>query len=590
MLQPGLENIRTGLDQARTLGEEQFARVLEDERTRDVVVGLITQGGERGIRDGLALIQGEGLQPLRAAIKDDTRTVEAIAGFIGRGDEESIRTGLELIEPFDTNWQRVVKDQPKAKTAIIDLYVDRMYQNILPEERKFDYAHAGRELAALEALYPDSADVFRIRNELKAHKEAELGKLNILYTQLLDAGKLIVDESEGDVGDIIALVEGIDPTHPMLKDPNLPVRYREQVNAAVSANDYQRADLILQAGAVHAPDDVELANLSHDVAAELRRQADEKLASEIQQRLQAQRQSFTNLDDFAGARTDLIKLAELSPSNALLAEITDVLEGSFRTEFAATLAPDRFTAGEALLLRFAPLMRVGFVTEQRVTLSVAEAAAGFEPRIDAAARQAIVALEQQIADLLAEPDLSISWEIRLRAPFKELVARQAGGDSELSALRERIGRWYLENAAESRAKNHFPHAFALIERGRVFNPSSAKFDAESQRTADAREALRKQQEEERRLARIANLKRTLLAKAEANQPKDAKALLADLAKELPADDAFLADQGPAAIGGAYLRLAETMAQRDDLDAAVSFARSGLEVAPQLAPLKGNYIE
>ena len=309
LLQPGLENIRTGLDQARTLGEEQFARVLEDERTRDVVVGLITQGGERGIRDGLALIQGEGLQPLRAAIKDDTRTVEVIAGFIGRGDEESIRTGLELIEPFDTNWQRVVKDQPKAKTAIIDLYVDRMYQNILPEERKFDYAHAGRELAALEALYPDSADVFRIRNELKAHKEAELGKLNILYTQLLDAGKLIVDESEDDVGDIIALVEGIDPTHPMLKDPNLPVRYREQVNAAVSANDYQRADLILQAGAVHAPDDVELANLSHDVAAELRRQADEKLASEIQQRLQAQRQSFTNLDDFAGARTDLIKLA-----------------------------------------------------------------------------------------------------------------------------------------------------------------------------------------------------------------------------------------------------------------------------------------
>ena len=163
------------------------SRILADGRVSERVIDIISQGDEPSIREGLELIREPGLEALKESIKNDARAAERIGAFIARGDEQSIRTGLKLIEPFDPNWQRVVKDQQLVKDAIISFYTDLMYKTVNPQAGKYGYAEAEKRLAVLEEIYPDSAEVFQVRSELKSHKNTEISRLNDRFNELLKA-------------------------------------------------------------------------------------------------------------------------------------------------------------------------------------------------------------------------------------------------------------------------------------------------------------------------------------------------------------------------------------------------------------------
>ena len=237
---------------------------------------------------------------------------------------------------------------------------------------------------------------------------------------------------------------------------------------------------------------------------------------------------------------------------------------------------------EALLLEFSPLLDVAFLRATRERLTAAETAAGYRHRPSADEQQAIEARDERVNELLASADFSVDWEADLRAPYHQLIASSPAPAAE--AMMTRVAELYLERAQATRAENRFAEATELVERGLVLHPGFAAFATERETIAEAAETLRRQLAEERRLARIADLKANLLAKASVDEPKEAKAVLGELAGELPSDDPFISSEGPAAIGGAYLRLAERVAERGDYDAARTLARAGLEVTQELEPL------
>ena len=150
------------------------------------------------------------------------------------------------------------------------------------------------------------------------------------------------------------------------------------------------------------------------------------------------------------------------------------------------------------------------------------------------------------------------------------------GDEGLEVLRKRIADEYLGRARALRGENRFAQAAALVERGMDLYPGLPAFSEETVAIAAA-EALARKQAEERRQARIATLKRTLLSNAKNDQPQEAKTILGELKSELPPDDPFIATEGPTAIGDGYLRLANRMAERSDFDSATALASGGLEV-------------
>ncbi len=157
-------------------------------------------------------------------------------------------------------------------------------------------------------------------------------------------------------------------------------------------------------------------------------------------------------------------------------------------------------------------------------------------------------------------------------------------DRAREPVRRETAGLYVERAGAAREAGRFDEALAFVNKGRVFYPELPDFAREEQAVADAQEALRLKLEEERRLARIEAQKADLVSKAEANQPKEAKAILETLRGALPADDEFLVKTGPLAVAEAYLRLAQAQAEQQKFGVALDLARLGQELAPDLAAL------
>ncbi|MDH3413941.1 MAG: serine/threonine protein kinase, partial [Gammaproteobacteria bacterium] len=77
--QPGIANLRRGLDQAKALGDpDQLSLILNDQRTRDAIVAYAAEGGEARVTEWLA-----------------------------------------LIAPFDLEWQRDIKEVEQVKSAVM---------------------------------------------------------------------------------------------------------------------------------------------------------------------------------------------------------------------------------------------------------------------------------------------------------------------------------------------------------------------------------------------------------------------------------------------------------------------------------------
>jgi len=392
---------------------------------------------------------------------------------------------------------------------------------------------------------------------------------------------VLPDAGGDDIGDVREIVASIDPQHPLLKDPKLPVRFAELAREAIKANDYPRAKRLIDASRAYAPDDVTLADLRHQVEVELKRQADEKLAAELTRKLSNRWRALLSLDDFSAVHDDLLKLDELSPSSPLLTNIRGALERAIGAEITTVIETRDWSRGERAMTRFARLVSLPFLSTQRARLGEAETTHGYRIEQTEARRSGVAARESRLRELLDKPEFTPAWERRVATPLKELIAVVAPDDPALIALRARLGKLYVARAARARKGNRFAEARDLLDTGRRYAPQFAELGREGERVARAEQALRERQAEERRQVRIAALKKSLIDKARVNRPKEALATRTELAKELADDDPFLTTAAPHAIAGAYLRLAANMAQRKDFDAARGFAARAVKVAPDL---------
>ena len=549
---------------------EQSRKILVDKRTQNAIFDLLESGEETRLRDALALIRTPGAEELREAIKDDLRTIEALAAFIGRGDEKSIRTGLRLIEPFEVRWQRVVTESGAVKDPIIEYFQREVARAFLPAEGRYDYVGAQAKLTMLEALYPDSADVFQIRGELETVRSAELAARTARFDALLAEAKLLPVDGE-DVTDLLDVVRAMDAGNALLTDPRLTARYAELTRAAMQADEYPKAAALLAASAAYTPEDPVLANLRHEVETEIERRANARLAAEIEERLDRRWRGFEVASDFVAVLDDLVRLAELNPRSAPLATITGALQTRLATEIDQLAAARLWADGEAKILTFARLLELPFLVEQRASLAKRSAAAGYQPADTAARRGALAERREGVQALLTEPALTDAWAYQLRALYQELLALLAPDAPELLELRGRIVAQLVAAAIELRDENRFSEAATLVAHGLVFEAQAPVLLRASLSITAAEEALRLRLEEEARQARIAALKGSVLSKAAADEVNDAKAALTLLREMLPMDDGFIATEGPRTIGESYLRLAQRMAERDDFEAATALA-------------------
>jgi serine/threonine protein kinase len=560
-----------------------------EEKQREEIIAVIQQPGLANIRSGLEQARGLENEQQLNLILSDPRTVEAVVTNLAAGGEKTINETLAFMKQYPPKWQSEVLNEDRAKESIFKLYETKIDETFNVKQERYEYAVAQAHLEELKAIYPDSAPVLLIEQGLKAEKEKKLAELNDDYSRFLDEGRLLPVASERDINDVIATVRQIDPEYHLLTDDRLRFRYGELAEQAIGEKDYARADALLKASTAYAANDAKLNDLRFQVQSELQRIANEKRVAEIEQRLGPRLSALNSLADFQAVRDDLVVLADLSPESKLLTQAQGTLKQAFGAQLDKDVAAQAWPEGEKLLVDFSKLFDIAYLTEQRRLLSGAEQSAGYSAEMTPERRAAVDERLKTIDELLANPEFSSDWEIKLKVPYKELIALLPQGDQTFEKVRNQTARLYLEKAKSALESERFVEALAFVDSGRVFYPGLKNFNDFEAAIAQAQEAWRKRRQEEQRLARIEALKKQFTAAAERNDVQDADQKIASLKAEgMAADDPFLVNEAPRVLANAYLRLAQGRVENEaqqDFEQALALSRKGLELAPDLKPLQ-----
>ncbi|GMQ75580.1 MAG: hypothetical protein BMS9Abin01_0833 [Gammaproteobacteria bacterium] len=578
---------------ALLIGALAYKPILDllNQRQHEEIIAVLERPGMENIRSALTRAAGLGERELRDIMQDE-RTRRAIVAHIVQAEGERMDQWLAFVRTFPVELRRDVLDDQRARRTIGEHFEERIFAAFDPARRRYDLARAQLQVRNLEALYPDSAAALKIRTELASRRDNALDRLADRFNRYLEAGLLIPDEGRQTIGDVLDAVRRMAPTHRLLSDDRLRLRYGELADAARGAGDYQRAAALVGAGLEYAPDDPALNDLSYQVQSELTRIANQRRVADVEARLATRLARVATMGDFQPRRDDLLVLAELDPGSPTLARARARLEQVVNAElgrlFDARPVEKAGDEGWQLLLEYAPLLGLDYLRAARArlpdTLSVIGDGSTSAVTGDARITQRV----EKIAGLLENPRAGSVWQAALERAYKELVVLLPAGHEILRRQRNRIAEYFLLEARRARRAASLNEALTLVETGRVFYPGFSAYDVESEALEEAQAELRARRDAERLAAQVASLAADFRGKADTNQVQEAKRILLELrALGLAGDDAFLLQEAPRGLADAYARLAATRAERQDYAGATALARAGLEQWPQHTELRAR---
>ncbi len=186
-----------------------------------------------------------------------------IIATLKNGSDNKISTTLKKLPTLDKSVQDSVLSE--GKDVIIAYFEKRAEAEVDTARAKYDFSGAEAILDQAMKYYPDSAQVVSIITRLKNRKNQLLNEYTTRFNEQLQQGRLLPRPNKDDVLDLLSQVAAIDPQHPLLHDPRLPIAYAQQARAALRAGDYNKADKLLAAGLSLSPDETALVNLQDEV-------------------------------------------------------------------------------------------------------------------------------------------------------------------------------------------------------------------------------------------------------------------------------------------------------------------------------------
>ena len=559
-----------------------------DEQERIEILGELKAGEHASITAVLDAASALDDEDQVALIKADESVVQAIVTLIAKGGDANIADGLKLAERLAEVDREKVKNHPDAVSTVVSHYQARMDGVFDPATGKYDVATANQELEQLRVIYANRAEAFQVRDSFFQRRSNEVSAQALRLETLLQEGKLLPDDGADDVGDVLAVLRqlrAIEPTgeiDEVINSPTIAARFAQVARESIDGQDYAGAERLLGVGLRYAPQDAELANLSRDVLAELKRIRNAKRAGDIEAALGPKRSEFTNLADFESSRAELLELAQLKPSSELLGELRRQFEAIFETEFSALNAADSSAEAQNLLVRSAALLEFARLRGHAATL---EAVRPTDTTISEADTRVKMA-----KGLLANPEHSASWNSTLEMAFKELLALMPSTDARVIEVRDAAVAEYAAHARTSGARDDYDSAFASLAIAREFYPQWQDYASLSADLTQRQDAYLAAKAEAERLARLEALKATLLEQAQSDQPDAAIEALRELRAGLPPEDEFVAEQAPNAIAQSYWRLSAARASSGDYETAVRLVDSGLELVPEMLELSSARAE
>ena len=559
-IQRGLEFSREN----RTTSAKQFLNELLPQKRRTAapigiaavaVIGLVVAGflvpnymakrRERAFIDTLATAQAARLDALVQQLRDMTPDQRAAILL-----NDGARAGL--IKAFERR---------------IDMATERGRESP-------DYPGARVLLSELQAFLPDSLAVKDLQDRLSARENDEIKRLSDRFDEYLKRGVLLDVQGVPNIGTALAAIRRIDAQNRLLSDPRLPGAFAEQTRHALQAGNATLAQALVTAGLAFDAGDTTLTDLRDQA----RRAVSGQQLLARRQSLESSLASLTGAQaafaDVDGKRAELEELRSIAPDSQVLSSVQQLAQRGVSGQSAALVTAGKYPEALELIARYADLLPVAFVDQQRQKLASVRGALE-------AQRAAAAQIETRIDALLQDQKADGTWATQLDHDLRELATYVSENDAYVTRVKARAAEGYLTQARAFRGSQRLTEAGRMLEQARAYAPQSTELATEAKLLADARTAQESAAQVRNHLAQLDALRTKLLVQASANEVNEALASLQELRANPDANDGFIVVQAPAAIGGAYLRLASNAAKDGRFANAVSLTGHAKDVAPDL---------
>jgi serine/threonine protein kinase len=500
------------------------------------------------------------------------KDLENMIAEINSGGEQTIIEKLNEIRLLEKADQTTVADE--AKKNIQNYLSDKMTDSIVTAEENYNYSNVENVLKEVEEFYPASIYLQEKTELLNESKKRVISNLTTEYVTAKNDDSLI-----GNIKNILANIEKIDPENALLKDTSPSNAYRLLAQEKIDSNDLAAALSLVTSGIEFSEGaDQRLIDMKNNIE---RTQTITRLENELGV-VQGQ---LTTLSDFKQQQDPIKELADLKPNSELLATLSTQLKSIIDKELQNIQKNGSRADAEALASDFGDLMNSLQLSKELTQIKLAKLTGNArKQKATELAGTSTANIEAALAEAKIDDPV---WETSLLKDMQQLgslVSEDESISTSLDQYRNQIADKYIAKANETLQAERFDAADNYIDKGERYAP-------ELQSLIDTRSTIASAREESDRLARVEANKIPFKSFTDANNTFEAEKIFEQFKVDLPSDDLYLTTEAAPMLADAYARLARSSAENKDYSTAFDFVTGGLKVDPgniDLNDLKTEY--
>lgn len=495
------------------------------------------------------------------------KEIDQVITDINTGDPQTIIERLAALNKYDKAEQGSIHDE--AKDAIQNYFRNEIANTIDTTAKNYNFIEASGILEKVEEIYPDSGFLNEQTKLVSSSKKQLLSTLYTEFSEVLEDQTLL-----GKTQEILNIIKTrIDPENALLTDQRPGHSYRILADESFALGNLDNALTLISSGIKLVPKDQQLADTKSKIENAIQVVA-------LQGKINAVESQLVSLSDYKQIQSDVVELARLSPSDALLSSLSAKLQPSVATELETLLQSGSRADAVNIAAEYGELLSTLELGTELAQLKLAHLT-GAERSEEV--NKIVSADKTNIETLLAEPKLEdAKWESSLLSSVRELnslVTEDVSIASDLNNIRESAANLYIAKASETLASKRFDAANNFIDRGERFAPDFSSLFSTRNAIAEAKMAYDKQ-------ILVDGLKTNFVAAVEADDSNKAIGIFDQLKSEIP-DDPYVIKEAPAMLSSSYERLASSRFESKDYVNALKFADEGLKFNPLNTSLRSS---
>ncbi len=483
---------------------------------------------------------------------------------------------LERLPSYSEQDRKTILDE--ARMAIQQSYENKVNYAIQTTEGRYNFGRAEALLTQVRMLYPDSRWLSNFAQKVQSRKDQLLYELNKRYLGFLEDPSGVL-ENQDQISEILGKIEQISPGHALLKDQRRVIAYWEVARGELNKGNYQLALQSVDSGLEIAPTERTLLNLRGKIERDRNIAALEKKILDAQPHLR-------RLEDYRAIEKDVTELVSLAPGNEAVARLALQTQDVLQEKVSEIRTSGSRADAQKVVGTYGNLLSALQFGRELSELKLLHLSG---PERGKVIKEILGESQDNINRLLQNPMLNDpDWQSDLRASLQQLSALLPPDDSLLSKTHKTIASIHISAADKLLEEQRFEEAINLIQGAALLAPDVAVLKIKEQEIRAADLDFHRQKKEEQRLAELESKKQALQVALQAKTPEsvmEARGILKELKRELPAGDPYLGDKAPGLFETAYLGLAKADAKNRDFTAALQTIQKALEVAPDSANLK-----